>query len=244
MISVALISFNEETNIGHTLASLEGVADEIIVVDSFSTDNTVKIAESYGAKVFQEEWKGFGRQKNSALEKCSGDWVLSLDCDEVLTDEVKKSILEAAECDKYNGYRLKRRTFYMGKLLKYMWQPDMPMRFVRKGAAAWDNAEVHETLSVQGKTAVLDGYALHYSYKDFDDHMRRIQKYAAIASDRYLKKGRNVGIFTFLLGPLFTFFKFLILKRAILDGIPGVIAAMNSAISSYIKYAYLWEKKN
>ena len=242
-LSVSIISFNEERNIVRTLKALEGLADEIIVVDSMSTDGTVALAESMGAKVFKEGWKGHIAQKNSALEKCSCEWILALDCDEIVTPELKISIKKAiANGRDYCGYTVNRRTFYMGKLLKYSWQPDMKLRLVRKSAnPAWGGYDPHDVLYTDGKISKLHGDLIHYSFSSFADHMQKTLKHARIAAESYAGKNKKSGIFTLLFRPWLVLIKKLIFKRGILDGIPGIMAAFSGAVYVYMKYAFLWE---
>ena len=178
-LSVSIISFNEAANIGRTLDSIQPIASEIIVVDSHSTDNTRQIAEKKGAKVFDEDWKGHIRQKKSALEKCSQPWILSLDCDEVVSFELREAIIEAVKEGNRPGYRCNRRTFYLGKLLRYAWQPDWKLRLVRKDAdPRWVGYDPHDRLQIAGQNGRLKGDLVHYSYADLRDHLQRLVKYA------------------------------------------------------------------
>ena len=245
-LSVSIITFNEEGNLGRTLQALEDLADEIIVLDSFSTDKTVDIAASMGAKVFQEAWAGHVAQKNSALNKCSGEWILSLDADEVPTPELLKEI--RAVLDKpaaLDGYRINRQTFYLGRLLKYAWQPDWKLRLVRRSAKpCWVGQDPHDRLSIGGSTANLSGRLLHYSFKDFASHMESTRKLAQIGAKSYYDNGRRAGLSDFLFRVPFHVFKRLILKRAFLDGLPGVLAAISGGVHSYMKFAFLWELQN
>ena len=242
-LSVSIISFNEEKNIGRTLEAVKEMADEIVLVDSFSTDNTVEIARSMGAKVFIENWKGHIAQKNSALKKCSGEWILALDCDEVVTPKLKVSIEKAiGSGDGFSGYALNRRTFYMGKFLKYSWQPDIKLRLVRKSAnPAWGGYDPHDVLQANGKTSKLDGDLIHYSFSNFADHMQKTAKHAKIAAESYAKKNMKCGLFSLLFRPWLTLIKKLFFQRGILDGAPGIIAAFSAAAYAYMKYAFLWE---
>lgn len=245
-LSVSIISFNEESNIRRTLEPLQGLADEIVLVDSFSTDKTTEIAASMGAVVYQEPWAGYLAQKNSAMEKCTGDWILCLDSDEVLTPELVASIKVVLGGKRpAGGYKIKRRTVYMGRLLKYAWQPDRHLRLVRREASPrWGGTDPHESLLVDGPIADLDGYLLHYSYKNFADHMEKTRKYAEGVAKTYLKKDKKARKSDLLLRPPFVLFKRLVLQRALLDGTPGVIAAFSSAAYSYMKYSFLWEMQN
>ena len=157
-LSVCIITLNEEANIGRTLASLKEIADEIILVDSGSTDATVAIAESFGAKVFAEPWKGFARQKNSSLEKATCDWILSLDADEEVSPELAASIkklLKSGATPEFSGYKMNRRNMYFGKWIKRSgYYPDPKLRLVKRGAAEFELRDVHEDMKMPGNWAI------------------------------------------------------------------------------------------
>lgn len=250
-LSIAMITLNEEENLPRTLAPLALLAKnlelEIIIVDSGSSDRTLEIARAAGAKIYQEDWKGYVEQKNSAFEKCSGDWILGLDADEELTPELTDEIRARLKQNDpaVNGYAVKRRTFYMGRLLRHAWQPDIKLRLVRRAASPrWTGFEVHESLKVEGKSAILDNYLIHYSFKDFSSHMDSTKKLARIGAESYYAQGRRAGAADFVFRPAFHLFKRLVLKRAFLDGVPGLMAAWSGAVHSYMKTAFLWELQN
>lgn len=246
-LSVAIITLNEEENLPRSLAPLAGLADEIIVLDSGSTDRTLEIARAAGAKIFQEPWPGHVAQKNSALDKCSGQWILSLDADEVLSPELVDEIRAALERDDpaVNGYEINRRTFYLGRLLKYAWQPDFKLRLVRRAQKPlWTGLNPHDRLTVQGRSARLSAHLIHYSYKDFNAHMETTRNFARIGAQSYYDKGRRAKSADLIIRPPFQLFKRLILKRAFLDGVPGILAAISGAAHSYMKFAFLWELQN
>ena len=241
-LSVSIISFNEAANIGRTLDSIKPIASEIIVVDSHSTDNTREIAGNYGAKVYAEDWKGHIRQKNSALEKCTQPWILSLDCDEVVSSELREAIANAVSQGTRPGYRVNRRTFYLGKLLRYAWQPDWNLRLVRKDAAPeWAGYDPHDRLRIEGRSGRLEGDLIHYSYADLRDHMQRLVAYAQIAANSYHQNEKRFQWHHLLFNPLAAFAKKYILKRAFLDGSRGFIVSMSSFIYVFLKYLFLWE---
>lgn len=250
-LSVAMITLNEEENLPRSLEPLAALAAELplelIIVDSGSTDNTLEIARSAGARIFQEEWKGYVEQKNSAFEKCSGEWILNIDADEVLTPELLEEIRARLERDdgSVNGYSINRRTFYMGRLLKYAWQPDIKLRLARRAASPrWVGRDVHESLKVDGKTEKLHNYLVHYSFKDFSAHMDTTKKLARVGAESYYAAGRRAAASDFVMRPVFHLFKRLVLKRAFLDGVPGLMAAWSGAVHSYMKMAFLWELQN
>lgn len=241
-LSVSIISFNESANIGRMLDSVKAINAEIIVVDSHSTDNTLEIAEASGAKVYVEDWKGHIRQKNSALEKCTQPWILSLDCDEVVSPELREAIIKAIKEGSHPGYHINRRTFYLGKLLRYAWQPDWNLRLVRKDAGPrWLGYDPHDRLKVDGRCGRLQGDLIHYSYTDLKDHMQRLVAYAELTANSYHQNGKRFHWYNLLINPLVAFFKKYALKRGFLDGSQGFFAAMSSIIYVFLKYLFLWE---
>lgn len=242
-LSVVLISFNEEENIGRTLEAVNELASEIVVVDSHSTDKTVEIAESFGAKVYVEDWKGHVAQKNSAIAKCTSEWILSLDCDEVPDAEMIKSIEQAVEKPTSDGYMLNRRTFYMGRFLKYSWQPDWKLRLVRKDSSPeWGGYDPHDRLEIVGTVEkIKGGDLLHYSYKDIYDHYQRLVQYSKVAARSYYNDGKRFSIWAILTKPLFAFIKKYFLKLGFMDGFPGLAVAVSSFIYVYLKYLFLKE---
>lgn len=244
-LSIAIISFNEEDNIGRTLEAVKDIAGEIIIVDSYSDDRTVEIAEGYKATVFQEKWKGHIKQKNSALEKCTSDYILALDCDEVLTEELREEIREVLQNPEYAGYTLQRKTWYLGRLLNHAWQPDRKLRLVQRSAKPyWSGYDPHDVLFVVGKTADLKNYLIHYSYKNIEDHFKKTVNYTRITAESLYEKGKKFKFHKLLLNPVFAMFKHLVLKPSWLDGIPGLIAAFSAVVTVFLKYAFLWELQN
>jgi glycosyltransferase involved in cell wall biosynthesis len=241
-VSVALISYNEEDNIGRTLESIADIAGEIIVVDSGSTDRTVEIAQGYGAKVFIEEWKGHTGQKNSALGKCSLEWMLFLDCDEVPTHELQLAISQAVNNNNGKAFSINRKTFYLGKLMEHSWQPDLKVRLVHKSAGAyWTGLNPHDALEVNCHATKLEGYLVHYSYKDIMHHFRKTLDYSKISAQSYFNEERRFSLGKLFIDPFLNWFKIYILNRAFLDGARGMIAGISAYLSTFLKYAFLWE---
>lgn len=249
-LSAVLISFNEEANIGRTLEAVKNIASEIIIVDSHSTDKTVEIAECYGAKVYSEDWKGHVAQKNSALEKCSCEWILSLDCDEVPDENLLDAVRRAIENPQSDGYMVNRRTYYMGKYLKYSWQPDWKLRLVRKDSSPkWGGYDPHDVLSIKGSVEKLrGGDLLHYSYKDIYDHYQRLLKYAKVAAESYHKNGRKFSYSSLIFNSGYAFIKKYFIKLGFMDGFAGLAVATSTFIYVFLKYLFLYEiekeKKN
>jgi len=241
-LSVSIITLNEENNIERCLKSISNIASEIVIVDSGSTDRTVEIAESFGVKVFVEKWQGYIIQKNIALKKCTKSWVLCLDADEEVSQELKTSIKEAIKKDNKDGYYINRRSFYLGKLLKYSWQPDNMLRLVRRQSnPCWGGYEPHDKLFVIGSTGVLKGDLIHYSYRNIDDHVKGLTKYAYLVAQSYDKMGKRSHLYNFIFNPFFAFFKKYIIRAGFLDGFRGFLIAILSFFYVFLKYSYLWE---
>ncbi len=241
-LSVAIISYNEERNIARTLKALDGLADEIILVDSFSTDATVEIASKFGAIVFSEKWKGYIAQKNSALVKCSGEWILFLDSDEEITPALKEEIRCHTHSSSLSPAIINRRTVYLGQVLRHSWQPDRKLRLVRSDSSPkWVGLNVHESLQSDGKPLRLQGEILHHSYRDIRDHWQKTIFYAHSTAESYASLGRMASIANIICNPLSSFIKNYIFRCWFLDGIPGLIAGMSAFLYTFLKYIFLWE---
>jgi len=241
-LSVVLISFNEEDNIGRTLESIKDIAFEIIVVDSHSTDKTRQIASSYGAVVYEEDWKGHIGQKNSALEKCTQDYILSLDCDEVVSEELKSSIIRAITEPGVDGYYINRKTYYVGKFLEYTWQPEWRLRLIRRSShPKWQGYDPHDSLYIEGSAKKLKGDLYHYSYKNVEDHYKRALTYSKLVSEAYRKMGKKFRSYNLIFNPFIAFIRNYFFKMGFLDGIRGLSVSVSEAFSTFLKYLYLWE---
>jgi len=241
-LSVAIITKNEEDRLPRTLEAVKDLADEIVVVDSGSTDRTVEIAKRYGAKVFIEDWKGYGEQKNSALQKTTGEWILFLDADEVVSKELKNLIKEKIENPTADGYFLKRQTVYLGKEIKHIWNNDWVLRLVKRSANPRWVGSIHEKLLLDGKTEYLRGGVLyHYTYRSLLEHLQKSLLYAKLSAEEYYKRGKKPLLFKIIFAPLWAFFKIYLLKLGFLDGIRGFFIAWSYAINSFAKYAILWD---
>lgn len=242
-ISACVITFNEEDRIEESLKSLAEVADEIIVVDAFSTDKTPEIVRNYTLRFFQREWNGYSSQKNFAISQVKYPWILSIDADEVLSPELKKEILELKkgepDCD---GFSFRRKTFYLGKWIRHSgWYPDKKTRLFRKGTAYWEGDYVHERLVFKGRVKELKGELLHYSYRNLSDHVLRIERYSTLASQKLFKEGEKSSYLKIFLLPLVTFLRTFIFKSGFLDGIHGLIISFFSSYYVFLKFAKLLE---
>ncbi len=247
-ISAVVITYNEEDNIRRCLESLSWV-DEIVVVDSYSQDDTKKIVSDFTDKIYDVEWEGFGKKKEFARKKASSEWVLSVDCDEVITPDLKDEVLKAVnEKDNYDGYYIPRRSNFLGKWMNHSgWYPDYVLRLFKKEKAKFNQALVHEKIEVFGKIGYLKNSLLHYTDPDIKSYLSKLDFYTTLNAEELLKKKKKTKVFDFILRPLGIFFKMFFLKRGFLDGIHGFILAVLSSFYVFIKYAKLWDlqrKKN
>lgn len=241
-LSVSLISFNEERNIARTIESVRDIAREIVVVDSHSTDATRSIAEQLGATVYEEDWKGFTDQKNSCLEKCTQEWVLMLDCDEVVSAELRQSIIDAVQNPAHDGYELNRKTNYIGKLLHYAWYPDWNLRLAKKSARpVWGGYNPHSFVTITGNVGKLRGDLIHYSYKDVHNHFVKTLDYARTSAESYYAEGRRFRMANLVLNPLVSFVRLYIVRQGFRDGFRGLIAGFSTYVYTFLKYVFLWE---
>lgn len=241
-LTVAIIAHNEQDRLPKTLAQIADIAAEIVLINSCSTDNTVEVAKSFGARVFTEEFKGYVEQKNSLIPKCTQDWILFLDADEVVNDELKAAIVAAIASGEARAYEMNRLTFYLGKLLKHAWQPNYRLRLVRRAAhPKWVGEIVHESLECADPVARLPGYIIHYSYRDVNDHFTRTIRYAQMSAQSYIKRGKKPSLAKIIFSPIFSFIKLYFIKLGCLDGRAGYIAAQSAFIYTFLKYVFLWE---
>lgn len=236
-ISAVIITFNEERNIERCLRSLEGVVDEIIVVDSFSTDNTAAICKSFNAIFYERKWDDFSTTKNFGNEKAINDWVLSLDADEALSEELKSSILEIKRMSLEGCYSFNRLTNYCGHWIRHSgWYPDTKKRLFNRKACMWQGT-VHETLACTNeKNFFLKGDILHYSYYSIKDHLKQTERYSTTAAQQLFDAGKRANILKIVVSPVFKFIKTYFLNLGFLDGKSGIIISAISAWYVYLKW--------
>lgn len=242
-LSAVVITYNEEDKIGRCLDSLIGIADEIIVVDSLSTDRTVEICKSKGATLINQPFLGYIEQKNFALEKSNFDYVLSLDADEVLSPELIQSILDIKVNYNSDAYEFNRLTNYCGKWIKHGgWYPDIKTRIWKKTDGKWGGTNPHDEVILKNSTKVekLKGDLLHYSIDSIAQHIDQIQKFTTIAAQSLHSKGRTTSIATILFNSCFKFVRDYFLRLGFLDGFYGFVVAYNSAFATYLKYLKLY----
>ena len=240
-VSAFLIVHDEERHLPDCLASLRGVADEIVVLDDGSTDATVAIARAAGARVEHRPFDDFGHQKQAALELTRGAWVLSIDADERLSPELARSITRVVdENGPADGYWLRRQTVYLGARLRFGGAgSDWVLRLARRTHARFALLPVHERLEVQGRTAKLSGILDHYKYRALSEHVTVMNRYTELIATQKRGKGKTFHSWHLLRIP-FEVFSRLVLRLGILDGRPGIIFAAMSAFYGFLKYAKLW----
>ncbi len=244
-ISASIIVRNEEDNIAAVCETVSW-ADEIVIVDSDSTDRTVEIALRYTDKVFNREFKGYKDKHEFADAQTTGDWIFWIDADERVTPELKASIEKLRQADPStlpDGFRIARSTQYLGRWIRHSgWYPDYQMRLYRKAASYWDGVSPHETARVRGRIETLPGEFLHYTKRNLSEHHRVLDEYTTLAAEYHSQKTKRVrGVDLFVL-PIAAFIRTYIFKQGFRDGVQGLIIAMFTAYSVFLKYAKVWEK--
>ena len=241
-LSVTVITKNEAADIGDALASAAW-ADEIVVVDSASTDDTVAIARRYTDRVIVREWPGYVAQKNYAASIASHDWIFSLDADErigpALAEEIKATL---AAGPAHAGYRAPRVTRHLGRWIRTTdWYPDYQLRLYNRGSARWTGRYVHESVSVDGSIGRLRGELQHFAYRDIADHLETIDRYSTYAARQMYESGRRAWLVQIAGHPPLAFARNYLLRGGIRDGIPGFVISALNAYYVFLKFAKLWE---
>ena len=238
-ISACIISFNEERKIDDCLRSLQGVADEIIVVDSLSNDATLAIAKKYTNKIFEQKFLGHVEQKNLAVSKATHDWILSLDCDERLSDELKTAILDVKDnLEEFDAYKMSRKTFYVYRWLNHCWYPDKKVRLFNKHKARWGGINPHDKVIVSSdKIKELRGDILHYSFDTISAHIQTLDKFTEIGAQEIIKRGKRVSLISPFTHASWTFIRMYIIRLGFLDGFAGLVASVLSFVHVFVKYS-------
>ena len=241
-ISVAIITKNEEANIRGCLESVRW-ADDIVVVDSGSTDQTLKICGQFPVRVFEEEWKGFARQKNSAIAKTRHEWILSLDADERVTEKLKEEIDQTLHSDPpVDGYLVARKNFFLGRWIKHCgWYPDHNLRLFRKERGSFVEREVHEKATVKGEVRCLKEPLEHYTYRTLSDFIQRTDRYSSLAAREMWREGRRFRRADLLFRPPYTFFQMYLLRAGFLEGHWGFLLSVLYSFYTFAKYSKLKE---
>lgn len=244
-LSVVIITYNEEKNIETCIRSALSVADEIVVLDSCSTDRTALLVKQLGGIVYQRKFDGYGAQKNAATSLASHDYILFLDADESLSETLRESIRREKEqgfpCD---GYIMNRLNNYCGRWIRHgSWYPDKKLRILNRQKGVWSLDIVHETLVPQEGALIqyLKGDLLHYTYSNFNDHIEKNNKYSTLSARLLYMKGKKAGMGKIIFNPFWAFFTSYFLRTGFLDGFYGFVIAVNIAHLTFLKYIKLYQ---
>jgi glycosyltransferase involved in cell wall biosynthesis len=244
-ITAVIITKNEERNIGRCLDSLIGVADEIVVIDSFSDDVTAEICKNYQLRFIQKEWLGYAETKNFGISLANNPFILSLDADEALSEELRNEILILKDNEiSSDGFYLNRLTNYCGKWIYHCgWYPDFKIRLWRKEAGLWEGI-IHEEVKLlpAARTGKLKGNILHYSYYSVNEHIEQMIRFTDLMAEDLFQKGKKVTIFRVVLSPLVKFLKSYLLRGGFRDGFYGLVICCLSGMASFLKYAKVYQK--
>lgn len=240
-LSVVIIALNAASQIEACLKSA-AFADEIVVVDSGSRDDTREIALKYSARVLHQDWLGFGRQKRFAVEQASYDWVLCLDADERVSDPLRASIVEALQAPPFRAYRMPRCNRFMGRWLRHgEGYPDWSLRLFDRRVANWSEDGVHEKVLATLPVGSLQGDLLHESQESLAAYLEKQNRYTSLQAEELCRRGKRASFGRLLASPLLRFVKFYFLRRGFLDGVPGLVHISIGCFNSFVKYAKLHE---
>ncbi|MCB1189214.1 MAG: glycosyltransferase family 2 protein [Leptospiraceae bacterium] len=241
-VSVCITTFNEELKLPLCLKNLDFV-DEIIIVDSGSTDKTVFIAEQYTSKIYQRDFDNYINQKNYCLSKAKNNWVLALDADEVVSLELKQELLLILQSQLvYDGYFIPRLSFYLNRWIKHGgWYPNYQIRFFNKEKGHFSGLLVHETVQITGEITYLKNPLLHYSYNNISEHVKTINRYSDLTAMEKHKLGKKSSILFAILEGMWKFFSMFFLRFGFLDGKAGLVIAIMGSYYNFLKYIKLYE---
>jgi glycosyltransferase involved in cell wall biosynthesis len=237
-ISATIITFNEERNLPRAIESLR-CADEVVVVDSGSTDRTVELAEKLGARVIESPWPGYAKQKNVAAEAAQYDWILSIDADESLSEALEGEIWRLKKNGpQFDAYTMPRLAQYLGRWIRHSgWYPDLKVRLYDRRKACWTGEFVHESVKVQGSLGHLESNLLHFTCESLSEHLKTMDRYTTLAAEQLLESGESVTWGRLIFEPPWTFFNTYVLKLGFLDGVEGLAIANMAALYNFVKYA-------
>lgn len=241
-LSAVVITYNEEKNIERCLQSLQGIVDEIVVVDSFSTDKTEEICRLYNVHFYKHTWAGYSEQKNYANTLAAHNLILSLDADEALSEELKTSIQELKENCKSALYDMNRLTNYCGQwIYRCGWYPDQKIRIFDRTQVRWKNMKVHEEMEFPDEITLvhLKGDLYHYSYYTIGEHILQANRYSTLAAEEYFEKGKKTHILVFTIKSVWRFIRDYFFKAGFLDGFYGFVICLISAMTTFLKYSKL-----
>ena len=242
-LSVVIIAKDAASELAECLQSV-AFADDVVVVDSGSRDTTAAIARDYDARIIQQEWLGFGRQKQFAVTQAKHDWVLSIDVDECVSEPLRKAIESTLQAPQYRAYRIPRCNFFMGRWLRHgEGYPDWVVRLFDRRYARWSDDAVHEKVVTEAPIGSLKGDLLHKSYKNLDEYLHKQNRYTNLQAERAEGRRSITVILRLIFSPPFRFFKFYIMRLGILDGVPGLVHVVIGCMNSFLKYAKIIERR-
>jgi glycosyltransferase involved in cell wall biosynthesis len=243
-ISVLIITFNEEKNIRRCLESVKW-ADEIVVIDSESSDRTVDIAKEYTDKIIVQEWQGYAATKNLGLQYISSEWLFAVDADEEISIDLKEEIFHAVQSSHCDGFFIPRMANFLGKWIKHSgWYPGYVLRLIRKEKAHFYDKRVHEFLEIPEKVKKLENPIFHYTDPTITHYFAKLNRYTSLAAEDLWDQGKHFKFIDLMIRPLHLSFKMYIFKFGFLDGFQGLILAIFSGVYVFVKYAKLWELQN
>lgn len=242
-ISVVLITYNEADRLEAALKSVEGIADEIVIVDRHSTDETARISQKYTDCFFLREWTNYADQKNYANSRASFPWILSLDADERLSPALRQEILDMKRDDPAaSAFSMPRQAYYLGRWIRHSgWFPDRKIRLFQKEMAHWEGEFVHESLEVEGEVQRLKGVLQHFTYRDLSDQIRCIDTYAGLGAQRLYSEQKKCRWYHLAVLPFFGFLRTYVWKAGFLDGLAGFIISVMQGYGIFLRYAKLCE---
>ena len=244
-ITAIIPTYNEEANLASAIESVQ-FADEILVIDSFSTDKTIEIAKSYGVRLIQHEYENSAAQKNRAIPMVTNEWIVLLDADEVVTPALREEIIAKVNSKPDEaGFWIQRSNDFMGRRIKYSgWQGDRVVRLFRKSFCRYEEKNVHAEVIADGKLGYLKNRIHHNTFKGFDHYVTKVNRYAELQAKDFDTKTGKLTFYHFVLRPCFRFFKHYILKLGFLDGFPGFAISLFSGYAVFARYAKLWLLRN
>ncbi len=241
-VSVAIITKNEEKDITDALESVKEL-DDIVIIDSFSSDRTADICRIYTDRVFQREWQGYAKQKQMAVDLAKNEWVLILDADERVTPELMEEIKNSVSGNSFRGYYIPRKSFFLGKWVRHSgWWPDYVLRLFRKDSGRLDDRHVHEKVVLNGKAGRLKNPLIHMAYRSIGEFIHKADRYSTLAAIELKKENRHVNPGSFIFRPVITFLKIFLIRQGFRDGVNGLILSLLYSYYTFLKYVKAWEK--
>ncbi|WP_074017263.1 glycosyltransferase family 2 protein [Fusobacterium massiliense] len=242
-LTVSIITLNEEKNLARTLNSVKSFADEIVIVDSGSTDKTEDIAKSFGANFVYQKWLGYGPQRNKAIDLANSEWVLNIDADEEISEELAKEIINIKENKtKFSVYKINFMSVCFSKKIKHGgWSNTYRIRLFKKSSGRFNENNVHEEFVTKEEIGKIKEYIYHHSYSDLADYFEKFNKYTTLGAIEYYKKKKRAGILSIVFSPIYKFLRMYILRLGFLDGLEGFILAITSSLYTMVKYYKLRE---